>query len=51
MRLISDGLTPKEIAVHLHLSTHTVKQHMRNASNKLGARNGKHAVALFLETT
>ena len=51
MRLVSDGLQPKEIAAHLGISLHTVKDHMRNASRRLGARNGKHAVALFLKTT
>ena len=50
MRLISDGLSPKEIAAHLHISSHTVKDHMKNVNRKLHARNGKHAVALFLES-
>jgi DNA-binding NarL/FixJ family response regulator len=50
MHLICDGLVVKEIALHLHVSTHTVKEHLKNASKKLGARNGKHAVALFLES-
>jgi DNA-binding CsgD family transcriptional regulator len=48
MRLVSDGLTPKEIAAHLHISVHTVKSHMKNASAKLKAQNGKHAVALYV---
>jgi len=51
MRLVCDGLAAKEIAAHLNVSAHTVKEHLKNASGKLGARNGKHAVALFLETT
>jgi len=49
MRLLADGLVPKEIAAHLHISNHTVKEHMKNVNRKLHARNGKHAVALFLE--
>jgi len=49
MHLICDGLTPKEIALHLGVSLHTVKSHLKGAHRKLGARNGKHAVALFLE--
>jgi DNA-binding CsgD family transcriptional regulator len=48
LRLVSDGLTPKEIAAHLHISVHTVKHHMKNASSKLKAQNGKHAVALYV---
>ena len=48
MRLVSDGLQPKEIAQHLHISLHTVKDHMRNASRTLKAQNGKHAVALYV---
>jgi DNA-binding CsgD family transcriptional regulator len=51
MRLVCQGHTPKEIAAHLNLSLWTVKDHMRNASRRLGARNGKHAVALFLEAS
>ena len=46
-----EALAAKEIAAHLNVSAHTVKEHLKNASGKLGARNGKHAVALFLETT
>ena len=50
MRLVSDGLSAKEIGHHLHISVHTVKDHLKNVNRKLHARNGKHAVALFLES-
>ncbi len=39
IRLISDGLTNKEIADALHLSTHTVNTHRKNIMNKLGIKN------------
>ncbi len=35
IELISDGLTNKEIAQKLHLSTHTVKSHVHNILEKL----------------
>ena len=33
--LISDGLSNKEIASHLHIATHTVKSHVHNILEKL----------------
>lgn len=39
IRLIADGLTNKEIADTLHLSTHTVNTHRKNIMNKLGIKN------------
>ncbi|MCB9336071.1 MAG: response regulator transcription factor [Flavobacteriales bacterium] len=39
IRLISDGLTNKEIADTLYLSTHTVNTHRKNIMNKLGIKN------------
>ena len=50
MRLVSDGLSVREIAAHLHVSHHTVKSHLKNASAKLKAQNGKHAVALYVRS-
>ncbi len=35
IQLISDGLTNKEIAQKLHLSTHTIKSHVHNILEKL----------------
>lgn len=39
IRLISDGLTNKEIADNLCLSTHTVNTHRKNIMTKLGLKN------------
>jgi DNA-binding NarL/FixJ family response regulator len=35
IELIADGYTNKEIALKLHLSTHTVKSHVHNILEKL----------------
>ena len=35
IHLISDGLSNKEIGVHLHISTYTVKSHIHNIMEKL----------------
>jgi len=39
IKLISEGLTNKEIADNLCLSTHTVNTHRKNIMNKLGIKN------------
>lgn len=39
IRMISDGLTNKEIADSLFLSTHTVNTHRKNIMTKLGLKN------------
>jgi len=39
IKLIADGLTNKEIADKLCLSTHTVNTHRKNIMNKLGIKN------------
>jgi len=39
IKLISDGLTNKEIADTIFLSTHTVNTHRKNIMNKLGIKN------------
>jgi DNA-binding NarL/FixJ family response regulator len=39
IRLISDGLTNKQIADKLFLSTHTVNTHRKNIMSKLGINN------------
>jgi two-component system response regulator DesR len=39
LTLIADGSTNKEIAVRLHLSPHTIKEHTSAIYRKLGVRN------------
>lgn len=39
IKLIADGLTNKEIADKLYLSTHTVNTHRKNIMSKLGIKN------------
>src|SRR5690606_26408932 len=39
LRLVADGQSNKRIALMLGLSVHTVKLHLRNASQRLGAHN------------
>jgi DNA-binding CsgD family transcriptional regulator len=46
--LLSEGLTGQAIARHLVLSPETVRTHIRNATQKLGAKTRVHAVALML---
>lgn len=48
IELLADGLTGEEVAERLVLSTETVKTHIRNALNKLEARNRVHGVAIAL---
>jgi two-component system response regulator DesR len=44
LSLIATGSTNKEIAAHLHLSPHTVKEHTSAIYRKLGVRNRAEAV-------
>lgn len=39
LELLSRGLTTKEIANELFLSTHTVESHKKNMKEKLSAKN------------
>jgi PAS domain S-box-containing protein len=45
VRLVSLGLTSREIAGELHVSHETVRTHIRNAMTKLHARSRAHLVA------
>jgi PAS domain S-box-containing protein len=45
VELVASGDTGPEIAESLHLSPHTVRHHVRNAMDKLGARSRAHLVA------
>lgn len=46
--LVALGGTAAEIADDLHISHHTVRTHLRNAMDKLGARSRAHLVAKAL---
>lgn len=46
--LIADGLSNKEIAVRLCLSTETVKSHVGALLSKLDTKSRAHAVAIAL---
>jgi DNA-binding NarL/FixJ family response regulator len=46
LRLIAGGNANKEIAAQLSLSEETVKSHVRNILDKLGAHDRTHAVAI-----
>lgn len=48
LQLTADGLYPEDIATKLHLSAHTVKNHLRHAMNKLDAHTKLEAVVLAL---
>lgn len=49
LQLCADGLTPEEIAARLHLSHHTVRNHLRHAMAKLGAHTKLHAVVTAMQ--
>ncbi len=44
LRLMTDGLSNREIAARIHLSENTVKSHVREILRKLGAQNRVQAV-------
>jgi PAS domain S-box-containing protein len=48
IEMIALGLTGPEIATELHLSHATVRTHVRNAMNKMGAHSRAHLVAKAL---
>ncbi len=50
LTLLADGLNGESIAVQLVLSPDTVRTHVRNAMEKLGARTRTHAIVLALRT-
>jgi DNA-binding CsgD family transcriptional regulator len=43
---LARGATTEEMAATLHLTTHTVRSHVRNILRKLQARSRAHAVAI-----
>jgi DNA-binding NarL/FixJ family response regulator len=48
LELLAEGLTGEEVALRLQLSPETVRTHIRNATNKLGAKTRVQAVALIV---
>lgn len=46
LRLIAEGLTLQEVGERLWLARSTVKTHLSNVMQALGARTRSHAVAL-----
>lgn len=44
--LLADGLDGREIAEHLGLSPETVRTHIRNAMERVGARTRAHLIAI-----
>jgi len=49
LRLVALGLANGEIASQLGISPETVRNHVRNARDKLGAQTKAHAVALAFQ--
>jgi len=45
---LAHGLSMGEIAAELRVSEHTVRDHVKEARRRLGARTGPHVVALWL---
>jgi DNA-binding CsgD family transcriptional regulator len=46
--LLADGLQLDEIAARLGIGSETVRTHVRKASERLGATNRTHAVAIAI---
>ncbi len=49
LRLVADGLANKEIAAALAIGDDTVKGHLKNILDKLGANNRTHAVTIGIQ--
>ena len=49
LRMLSDGLSNKEVARRLHISEHTVKYHLSSVFGKLGASSRTEAVMLGIQ--
>ena len=50
LRLVARGLSNKEIATDLRITTHTVKYHLAAVLEKLGVRSRTEAVSLGVRT-
>lgn len=49
LSLIASGMSNRDIGAQLHISRHTVKNHVHNIIEKLGAKNRREAVRLAVE--
>jgi DNA-binding CsgD family transcriptional regulator len=48
LQLLAEGLQTDEIAQRLEIGPETVRTHLRHASDRLGATNRTHAVAIAI---
>ena len=48
LTLLAEGMQLDEIGQRLGIGTETVRTHVRNASDRLGAANRTHAVAIAI---
>ena len=48
LRLLADGMRNEDVGLHLHISPHTVRTHVRKAMDKLEADTRTQAVASAL---
>jgi DNA-binding NarL/FixJ family response regulator len=49
LRLVSEGLTDREVAERLYVSPRTINQHLRSIYNKLGVNSRTAATRIALE--
>ena len=49
INLLTNGLTQKEIASKLFISNRTVESHIKNLTQKIGAKNSVHLVSIYTE--
>jgi DNA-binding CsgD family transcriptional regulator len=51
IRLMTEGMTNRQIAGHLSVTIHAVKFHLASIYRKLGVRNRTEAAVAFLEAS
>ena len=51
MRLMTEGMTNRQIAGHLSVTVHAVKFHLASIYRKLGVHNRTEATVAFLEAS
>lgn len=47
IKLLSEGLIQKEIAVRLFVSNRTIETHVKNLTRKIGAKNTAHLISIY----